>query len=297
MRISTNNVMQTTLFDLNIALDRYTSAQNQVSSGKRLTKPSDDPAGMSYSLSLHSVLDTIDQYRSNIGDARAFLSTSDNALSSATDVIRSVRTAVVQASSTQMDDQARIALATQVDSAIQQLAQVANTTYGQRYVFGGQRTTQPPFVASGDTFAYRGGSIATDDGALTVDIGAGQSITINVTGDRVFANAFSTLAKIRDDILGGQTTELSQTDLAQIDAVRSAILTARSELGTKADSLAQTDARLEQSSLQLKDTISKIEDADIPSAVIELQTAQLAYQAALSAASKSLSMNLLDFLR
>jgi flagellar hook-associated protein 3 FlgL len=297
MRISTNNVMQTTLFDLNIALDRYTSAQNQVSSGKRLTKPSDDPAGMSYSLSLHSVLDTIDQYRSNIGDARAFLSTSDNALSSATDVIRSVRTAVVQASSTQMDDQARIALATQVDGAIQQLAQVANTTYGQRYVFGGQRTTQPPFVASGDTFAYRGGSIATDDGALTVDIGAGQSITINVTGDRVFANAFSTLAKIRDDILGGQTTELSQTDLAQIDAVRSAILTARSELGTKADSLAQTDARLEQSSLQLKDTISKIEDADIPSAVIELQTAQLAYQAALSAASKSLSMNLLDFLR
>jgi flagellar hook-associated protein 3 FlgL len=152
-------------------------------------------------------------------------------------------------------------------------------------------------VASGDTFAYRGGSIATDDGALTVDIGAGQSITINVTGDRVFANAFSTLAKIREDILGGQTTELSQTDLAQIDAVRSAILTARSELGTKADSLAQTDARLEQSSLQLKDTISKIEDADIPSAVIELQTAQLAYQAALSAASKSLSMNLLDFLR
>lgn len=297
MRISTNNVMQTTLFDLNIALDRYTSAQNQVSSGKRLTKPSDDPAGMSYSLSLHSVLDTIDQYRSNIGDARAFLSTSDNALSSATDVIRSVRTAVVQASSTQMDDPARIALATQVDSAIQQLAQVANTTYGQRYVFGGQRTTQPPFVASGDTFAYRGGSIATDDGALTVDIGAGQSITINVTGDRVFANAFSTLVKIRDDIIGGQTTELSQTDLAQIDAVRSAILAARSELGTKADSLAQTDARLEQSSLQLKDTISKIEDADIPSAVIELQTAQLAYQAALSAASKSLSMNLLDFLR
>lgn len=297
MRISTNNVMQKTLFDLNVALDRYTSAQNEVSSGKRLNKPSDDPAGMSYALSLHNVLDNIDQYRSNIADAKAFMSTAENALGSAADVIRSVRTTVVQAASSQMNDQSRISLASQIDAAVGQLAQIANSTYGQRYVFGGQRTTAPPFVADGDTYRYRGGSRDTGDGTLTVDVGVGQSMTINASGDTLFNRAFAALAKIKSDIMGGQTTALSNEDLTQIDAVAATISTARSDLGTKINSLTQTDTRLEQTSLQLKDTLSKIEDADIPSAVIELQTAQLAYQAALSAASKSLSMNLLDFLR
>ncbi len=296
MRVSTLNTVHTSLTDASRAAERYAKAQTELSTGKKLLKPSDDPAGMSYALGLKSSMSSVEQYQSNVSMAKGFVSTTESALGDATTLMRSVRTLVVQASSTQMDDQTKVSLQEQIDAAIDQLAQIGNTTYGNRHVFGGQRTTDEPYVADGDTYTYQGGTADNGDVDLRVDIGPSDTMTYNVAGDKLFSNAFTVLSKIRDDIANGNTTELSNTDLADVDTVRSTIMAARAEAGVRLNRLDDTDSRLSATSLQLEDTLSTVRDTDVATAAVELQTAQMAYQAALTAASKTLSMNLLDFI-
>jgi flagellar hook-associated protein 3 FlgL len=297
MRISSNRVFDNSLIAINAASERLNRANLIVSSGKQLNQPSDDPAGFVQALDLQTSLDNFDQYAQNINSARSFIGAGDNALSDATNLIRQARTLAIQAASDTLNDQDRQAIAGQIDSIIKQLGTIANTTYGSRSVFGGQRTTQPPFKAENGSYTYQGGQSATGDDRLTVEIGPGDTMVINATGDNLFGAAFAALSRVRDDVSMNRISAISGDDLDALDAATGPISKARADFGAKTQQLDQTQTRLDSMKTNFADYLSRIQDADLPTAMLNLRTAETAYQAALTAAAHGFQQSLMDFLK
>src|SRR5581483_11434756 len=294
MRVSTMQIAESSLLGVTQAYSRFDEAQSKVNTGKQVQKPSDDPSGVAQTLGFRERLSEIDQFGRTMDQASGFLATSESALDSVSSLLRQARSLAVQGANDSLSMEARQALAGQVQNI---LTQIGNTSYGARYVFAGQRTTKPPFAASGSSFTYSGGSAATGDADIILDIGRGESLPINVTGDKVFTSIFTTLGQLRDNVANGASDLVSRNDLAALDVEINNVLTVRADMGAKTQRIDLTKQRNEQAKVNFTKFISNIEDADIPSAVVELQTAQTAYQAALQSTARAFQTSLLDFVK
>jgi flagellar hook-associated protein 3 FlgL len=297
MRISSSAIASSNLHNIENASERFFRAQQTVSTGRRLNKLMDDPSALPDDLSLHSTLDGIAQFQKNIDDARAFVGASATAVGDAVGLVRRARVLALQAATDANATENRDALAGQVDALIESLAGVANSSYGSRFLFSGQRTDQAPFAKTVDGYEYKGGSQQTGDAFIRIDISVKQPIEINKPGDAVFSSAFEALKELRDNIKYGQPARISQESVPSLDRALDSLIATQSELGAKGQNLQTTSERYSNTATELTAFLSKIEDADIPKAILEMRTAQTAYEAALTSSAQSFQQSLLDFLR
>ena len=287
MRITDSLAYGSLAANINTDLQSLNAVQSQISSGKQIQTFSDNPAGASQSLVLRSALGDNAQYQRDAAAATSFLTASEGALSSATSVLQSARqVAVAGANSTQSPD-SLAALGDQVDGAIQQLTQAANTQSGGRYLFGGTNTTAAPYDAAQ---TYQGNT-----GTLSSALGPGYSIQINTDGAAAFGPAFTALQSLKTDLSAGDTTAISG-DIGKIDTALSALNTASATAGAKANQAAAATQNLTRAESDYQSSISGIEGVDLASAAVQLQTDQNVYQASLEATSKAFQYSLADFL-
>lgn len=296
-RLSTSQITDSSLYGIQESYARFDVAQRRVNTGKQVEKPSDNPTGVAQSLEYRERVSEIDQFARTIASAKNFAATSEAALNNVSSLTRQARTLGVQAASDGLDSQAHTALAGQIQNIISQIASIANTTYGSQYVFAGQRTDTAPIQPTATGYKYVGGTRDTNDADVTLDIGRSESIKVNVAGDQVFTPLLAALGKLRDDAGTGATSQISNTDLTAIDAQINNVLAARADLGSKVQRLDLTGQRNDVVKQNYTKFISDIENADIPSSVVELQTAQTAYQAALQSTSRAFQNSLLDFIK
>lgn len=298
LRVSTTEIANTSIYSIENAYSKLNHAQGILDTGEQLQKPSDNPAGVAQVLNFNAQNADLTQYNSVIDQGINFLSTSDSALSSVTTLVQQARTIAVQAASATLDLTTRSALTTQLQNIISQIGNIGNTSYDGRYIFAGQRTQAPPLApAGGGAYTYVGGSAATGDGAINLDVGQGETLQINTTGDLTFAPLLNTLQQVETDVSSAAVGPLSQTDLANLDVQYNNILGVRADIGSKIDRLNSEKDRNTLTQQNLTKFVSQIQDADIPSAVIKLQTAQTAYQAALQTTASVSQLSLLNFLR
>jgi flagellar hook-associated protein 3 FlgL len=153
--------------------------QNQAATQKRINKPSDDPVASARILTARSEDRGYIQFQKNINSAKSFLEFSDQSLSELNDIlIRLKELAIQQASDAGASADTRRVVAREVEQAFHQAIQIGNRKLGERYIFGGYRTTEPPFTPRGD---YLG-----DDGDLRIHVNKDTFMPMNVTGERVF---------------------------------------------------------------------------------------------------------------
>lgn len=177
-RVSNSLMVGRLQANLQAAQVNLSKLQDQLSSGQRLSVPSDDPAAASRTLSLQRILAAKDQFKTNIQTDRSFLSTSESSLSSVGDALvqaRQLLTAGIGNSTTTAGKQA---LATQAASLVQQVLSAANSQFRGRYLFSGSDGSQAPFTLRADgSVQYNG-----DAGSLPTQIDAGQYLSANVDG-------------------------------------------------------------------------------------------------------------------
>src|SRR6185312_1892093 len=153
--------------------------QNQAATQKRITKPSDDPAAASRVLNARTDERGSKQFVKNIDVARSFLEFTDQSLSELTESLtRAKELAIAQANDAGASPDTRRAVAAEVEQLYNQAVQIGNRKLGDRYIFGGYRTTKPPFDISGE---YNG-----DDGSMSVQINKDAFVAMNVSGDKIF---------------------------------------------------------------------------------------------------------------
>jgi flagellar hook-associated protein 3 FlgL len=290
-RIPNQMLVNNSLIALQQSFSKLADLQDQASSLKRLRKPSDAPADVVSAMQLHAGINRNDQYTRNLSDAQGWLGNADNALTSTVTQLQKVNDLVVQAANASTDSSARAGIATQIDSIRQSLIGVANTQYAGRPIFAGTAGGGQAYDSTG---AYVGVSSAVER-----NIAPGQRIQVNVNGDTAFgspgADIFTTLAQISNAVrtdpaaltglqatLGTQTTQV-QDQLAKV--------------GSQFLRVQNMQSQNTSNGLTMKQDLSSIEDADIAQVMVELQSQQVAYQAALSATARAIQPSLTDFLR
>jgi len=301
MRVTTLMSSRATLRDLNDGLSRLTRLQNQLSSGKQITRPSDDPYGASRALSLRGELGGLDQYQRNVDDGIGWLNTSDTALGQMSDVLARVRELLVQGSTDTAGPSSRAAIADEIDQLAESVKQEADVQYGGRYVFSGTATDTAPYALGGaDTYVG-------DAGTITRAIGPGVEIPINadvraLLGDGQGARDDKLLHTLRDiaDHLRGSTTAdadaLRGTDLQRLDAGLDTLNGIRADVGARTNRLSVAGSRLSGLALNTTKLLSDTEDADMAQTITQYTTQQAAYSAALKAGANIVQTSLLDFL-
>ncbi len=147
---------------------------------RRITQPSDDPAGAQRMVQLRGLISQNEQYQSNSDTAYRWLLAADTSLSSLGENFRSVRELALTAADGSLEMELEGILES-LNSAIDQILDLGNTRIGNSYLFGGSRTQATPFDMYEGGIGYRG-----DDQVLSTSISTGLSLDYNVSGETLF---------------------------------------------------------------------------------------------------------------
>jgi flagellar hook-associated protein 3 FlgL len=295
MRVTNSMTMRGTLRDLNSSLVRLQNTQTQLSTGKQLTKASDDPSAAATAMLLRKQLTQSDHHSRSLTDARGWLETADSTLTSSLDLVSQAKTIAVRAASSGglSDANARLAMATELRSIRADMIAVANTTYGTRSIFGGT-IAGPAYSAAG---AYLG------NGASVVrDVSPQTNVTVNIGGQQVFGVAggpvgdiFEVLDRLATAVTSGNDAAIA-AEHANLDNAGQTLGAAAVDIGSRAARLDGITARLADDQSRLRTQLSTVEDVDIAAAMVTEKAQENSYQAGLQVAAKILPPSLLDYL-
>jgi flagellar hook-associated protein 3 FlgL len=293
MRLTQNMMVARSQGAVQLGLSRFSAVQEQLATGKRLTRPSDSPTDTTSAMRLRASLKATEQYARNASDGIGRLALVDQTLSSVTDQVRRARElALTGANTGSMDQTARNALATEVDQIRAELLNEANTRYLTRPVFGGVTTGEQAYDATG---AFVGAA-----GAITRRVGDDVSVDVSVDGPTVFGDGadsvFAELEALSTALRTNDTAGVA-TGLDDLADRLTTINTAHADVGAAYKRLDIAQEGLVDQQLYLTSTLSDVEDVDLAKATIDLSLRQVAYQAALASTARVLQPSLLDFLR
>jgi flagellar hook-associated protein 3 FlgL len=185
IRITQGMLYARALSDVQRGLFRYSQLQQQVASGRRVSRPSDDPAATLRILPLRSEIRNLEQQSENASLARETLDTGASSLEDGSALLQGVRELIPQASTGTINQNDRETIGAVVDPLLGQLLGIANCRRGDRFLFGGTENGTAPFelvTAGGRTRAVYNGNRDT----LSMDVAPGVTTEVNVPGDAIF---------------------------------------------------------------------------------------------------------------
>ncbi len=300
MRVSNQQRLvnhQRYISDAQVRMDRI---QQQLATGKKIQRASDDPAGSALALQHRKNIAFEGQMRRNIEGGLAFMNVTESALDGATQALQRGRELTIQAANDTLSPAQRNAIALEMGQLIEQIGQMANTKFGDAYVFSGHQTDQAAYslnVQAG-TVVYNG-----DDGARMRRISHNDEAAVNMPGSAAFGDGgnasaiFEMMLSLKADMEGGVDGPTVGAYVGQFDAALDRVLNARAEVGSRINRFETALSHSELTDVNLQELRSDIEEIDLASAIIELTGTQASLEAALGAIGRTNGMTLLNFLR
>ncbi|HEX7036416.1 MAG TPA: flagellar hook-associated protein FlgL [Pseudomonadales bacterium] len=182
MRISTSQINQHAIDSMLDIARQVNDTRIEISSGRRVNKPSDDPVGAARIVKLKQELALRTQYNRNIDSAEAQLRREEAVLQQVVGVLHRVRELMLSAGSGVKSADDRRFIATEIESRFNELADLMNTRSPTGdYLFAGYQSKQQPFTVNGDQVTYHG-----DDGRRTVQVDAGHRVAVTDSGRSIF---------------------------------------------------------------------------------------------------------------
>lgn len=336
LRVTVGSSSQAALVGLQENAARLQKLQSQLSSGKQITAPSDNPSGTVQALQLRGEVARNTQYGTNASDAIAFMSTADSTYTQVQNLVQQARTLVVQGLNTGTSDPtSNTALAQQIDALKSSLVSLSNTTYNGQPIFGGTASGTQAYQVVGvvdgggnpvlnpvtgqqeQTVNYVG-----DTGSVQRQVGPSTTVTVNQVGSAVFGTAsadpthpsatntpdlFQLLTNISNALRGdpgapplagdASGTPPVPSALSQLDAAISNVSTAQATEGATYKQVQNAQTVQASTNTTLKTQLSNVQDIDLASMAVQVSTAQVTYQAALQTTAGIQQMSLLNFLQ
>lgn len=283
---------------INAQNNRLNILQEQISTGKRINRSSDDPVGAEMVLNLRTSQTEIKQFQRNAQAANQKLSAADDTLNNYENILEHVRTLVAQGLSDTTTQPARNNLATEIESLRGRILNVANSKNGDDYLFGGTRQNAPPFDPTTATPAN------TPTTAQFIQIEPGSNaIAVGVTAETVFSDANSTVfTDLTNAIYALRGTGNSTADrttlentMSRLDIYKNQVNSAHAQIGANMNETEAVTENLDNSFLLIDERASEIEGADFAKTAIELADVQRSIEATLQVAAKG-RRSLFDYL-
>lgn len=296
MRVNPN-MLPDVLSGLQQSQTTLNAALQEVSTGKRVQVPSDDPAASANMV--QNTIDTknVDQYTQNVSSVLAMVQTADSTLSSVVSSLTQAVTLGVQGANGTTNATNQQDIATQVQGILASVVSDANTSYQGTYLFGGTANTAVPYTAdatSASGYKYNGNS-----GVNSVAVGDSLSVQSNLPGNQIFSdpsnNVLGSLAALVSALQSGNTATIKTAT----DAVSSALSFVSSQrvfYGNTETQLNSQETYLQQETVSLTSQATSLVGIDMATAATDLAQAQTANSAALAAAAKVLPTTLLNYL-
>jgi flagellar hook-associated protein 3 FlgL len=293
-RITDSMISRTVLSDLQNVAAELNKTQQKMSSGKELTKPSDNPYQVSRALQLRDELDQNQQYQRNVDDVNSWQTVTDTALGQIADYVQRARELLIQGGTDSSSQDARNAIATEITQLIDSLKTSGNAKLGDRYVFAGSSTLTAPYQIGGaDTYSG-------NTEVVQRQIGPGVTIDLNVIGQQVLGDDTSgllaSLRTIVNDLQTNNGDALRTTDIQSLDASLDTITSAQAVVGARQNRLDAAGSRLQQLEESTTSLLSNTEDADMAETIMHYSMQQAVYQSALRAGAEIIQPSLMDYL-
>ena len=286
-RITQRTIANTALRGLQTQLGRTQVLQQQLSSGRRVSQPSDDPSATVSSMTLRSRREADQQYLRNMDTVSGRLTVTDNALTELSDRLIAFRNLIVESRNGGLGPESQGAIAANMNAVRGEVLDLYNTTYLDRPIFGGTITGQTSVDASG---TYLG-----NNQPVEIRISTDAVVRVDVSGQAAGADVLpGTLAQVAANVT---STGATDADLTALDAAISTVSRALGDVGARAARVNQTHDLVDSHRLDLTSRISVNEDVDMPEAMMNLSAQQVGYQAALQSAAKIQQVSLVDFLK
>ena len=306
MRVTQSNMSRTLADDLGRSLREAYAAQQQVSTGRRFQRPSEDPLAALTVLRSQRDLRAVAQYQRGIQTANARLATEEGVINQLQNVLDAARDIALSQGTVTATTNTRRLAAAELQGLIDQVVTLGNTRSGNEYVFGGSRTDAPPFTADPvpdavDPAAHRNYVYAGNAGAAAerrIEIGDGNVLAVNTDGDRLLVSSgvLSSLVSLRN--------ALATDDVAAVGAAIQPVQDAFDEVAVVLADVAGRSRVAEAAGLYATtvqaDTETREGEAwnvEFEQATVRLAQIQTSMQAALLAGSRVLNLNLSDYLR
>lgn len=321
MRVSTAQIFDNATLNLNRNQTDLFRLQNQISTGRRILSPEDDPVASAQALVTTQSKEVNLQYLENQGNAKVQLTMAETTLDGITNVVQYVRERAVQLGNGALGDAQRQAIATDLQQKFDELVALANSQNGEGlYLFSGFRGGTRPFSLAGNATApfdvnnpsvnYNG-----DGGERLLQVEASRQMGVTVPGDDVFMrlrnssgvnesmfDVFKNLIDVAQRPAAswpGGNAEFAQNltaSLGQLDNGLNNILRVRATVGARLnelDSLATVAADLD---VQFAERISNLQDLDYAKAISDLTRKQIQLEAAQRSFVQIAGLSLFNFL-
>jgi len=304
LRVTQRLLVDRVLGNLSANTRRLLKLQEQLATQQRVNRPSDDPLGARRGINARDAIAANDQYLTNISTVGPLLLETETAVLTVTDVLRRARELATQGATGTNGQAQRDQIAIEVSQIIESVLNQGNLNSNGRFIFGGTRTSNPPFVATRNAggevtaVAYEG-----NDEKIEIEISDGVRVSVNETGQDVFrsnglgsVDIFQTLIDLRDRLRAGDVNGL-QSSIGDLGTAQEQLLVATARMGATDNRIQRVDANIQDIKVQLLQVLSDAIDADFTEVTLELNAESNAYQAALNAASRVIQPSLLNFLQ
>jgi len=271
----------------------YMAVQQEVATGHRINKLSDDPLQSGRLMKIKSVERHLDQYTANLRSAKEYLGPSEQALDESQRLMNRAYTISIQGANATTDQTQRAALSREITTIKERLLTIANSkgSSGQ-YLFAGHKNDAQPYSTTGTILTYSG-----DANKILVETGPNETLQVNTLGGQNFVDAYAELDSLKSNLDSGNPGAISGVDLERLKARANTFATLRGEAGITMKRVIDLEDYNSRRKDELVTQGSEIEDVDIADAMIRLSQSQTAYQAALQTASIGFKLSLMDYLR
>lgn len=295
MRITNNMLSHNLLRNLEAAQGRMDRLQNQMSSGRRISRPSDDPVGIENALRMKSNITAVEQWKSNASEGLAYMNTADSTMGDISAMLQRARELAIQGANGTNSDDDKAKIAQEVDQITEQIKQLANTKVGSKYLFGGTANTKP-YDSGTNTW------VGSND-VIEFQVGSGLSLGISVNGQTLFGvsggsvGMITTLQNLSNSLKTPSANAGIDTAIGELDNHLTMVLNKRAELGARVNRMNSLNEQLDATLLNLEASLSDIMDADMAETIVEFKNQENVYRAALSVGAQIIQPSLVDFMK
>ncbi len=303
MRISTNTIYQSGINKITQLQSDQVKLQQQISTGRRISSPSDDPVAAAASLSISHAQNINDKFTDTRKTAELKLNTLESNLTTVTDMLVSVHSSLIAAGNGGYSDQERGFIAADLAGKLEALIGLANTKDASgNYLYAGFKTDTKPFIANATGASYVG-----DNNSQLLQVDTQRQMAVNLTGDSVFQaggndifNTLSNLVTMLNTPLTPANQAAYSAGLANgIGSIQSGldnVLNVRAAIGSKLSELDSLNNAGADRKLQYSASLSDLQDLDYAQALSDLSKNQTIMEAAQKSFVATTSLSLFDYI-
>ncbi|UEL48585.1 flagellin N-terminal helical domain-containing protein [Terrisporobacter hibernicus] len=316
MRITNTSMIKNHMYDTQENLTRMSKINEQINSSKMVNRVSDDPHKAIRIMNLNNEIRYTEKYNYNIDETVGWMDTTDGSLDHLGNMLGDIKDDILKVGNGVYSDEEFKAIQAEVNEKIKEIADVMNTTYGGKYMFGGTNVDEPPI-----TMEDKNGVITlkinpnSNMGDLRADISDGINIDYNISAGEIFngkdnngtsidfLEEINNVSKLMDKIANGTDDEKSKakkellgTTKDNIDNLYNHSLDERTSLGVRVNTAEKVKGLNEENILNMKGVLSLDQDVNQVEKFIELKSAELVYQASIKVGTTLMQPTILDYL-